>query len=99
MVLPAGCGGSGRQAGYLDRGRLEDAVRREVEQSLMTSSPREPGAASATHVRSVECERLRGTGFRCRITLGNGARTTWDISVAGDGRRYTVERTGAGVPP
>src|SRR2546423_7762697 len=60
MVLPAGCGGSGRAAGYLDRGRLEDAVRLRIEPGLMTSSPRQPGAGAPTHLPDVPGQPPRG---------------------------------------
>jgi hypothetical protein len=92
MVLAAGCGGSRRAAGFLDRERLEGAVRLRVEQGLMTSSPRQRGARSPTHVRQVDCEPSGDRRFRCTAVLATGARTSWSVLVAADGRTFSVER-------
>jgi hypothetical protein len=88
MLLPA-CGG-GAQPGYRDVRRLEPAVRRVLEQRLMTSAPRQSGSRTPTHIQRVRCGDRRGGAFRCVALLGNGSRLAVRVLVSADGKRFAV---------
>jgi hypothetical protein len=87
MVLAAGCGSA---RGYHDEHRLETAVRRTLEQRLMTSAPRQSGAASATHIRRIQCRHLGGRDYRCAARLGDASMLTVRVRVSADGRRFRL---------
>jgi hypothetical protein len=72
LVL-AGCGGSSRPA-VTRVPRIEQAVRSQLERSLMTSQPRtEQGSRAATHVRRIRCARSSGNAFSCEVTFADGS--------------------------
>jgi hypothetical protein len=88
MLLVAGCGGGSSQPGFRDPDRLADAVRREVEQRLMTQAPRQGSARSATHIERIRCEHVDGNRYVCRGVLGNGVKLDLDVVVSRDGRDF-----------
>jgi hypothetical protein len=89
MVLVAGCGGSG-QPGFRDPGRLASAVRRSLEQRLMTSEPRQESARTATHVARLGCDHVAGNRYVCRGVLGNGTKLDVDVVVSKDGKSFRI---------
>jgi hypothetical protein len=91
MLLVAGCGGS-RQPGFRDPDRLAGAVRRMLEQGLMTRAPRQPSAQAATHVRQLRCAHVEGDRYACDGTLGDGSKLDVDVVVSSDGKTFRVER-------
>ena len=87
MVLAVGCGSA---RGYRDEHRLETAVRRTLEQRLMTSAPRQSGSASATHIARIRCRHVAGSDFRCVARLGDKSTLTVPVHVSADGRRFRI---------
>jgi hypothetical protein len=87
MLLLAACGSA---RGFRDARRLEPAVRRELEQRLMTAAPRQSGSASATHIRRIACRKVGDRDFRCVARLGDGTRLTVPVRVSADGRRFRL---------
>ena len=91
MLLVGGCGGSSRPS-FRDPGRLALAVRRSLEQGLMTQEPREPSARTPTHVARLRCRHLSGDRYACTGVRGDGSKLSLDIVVSGDGTSFRLVR-------
>jgi hypothetical protein len=89
MLLVAGCGGSS-PPGFRDPDRLAAAVRREVEQRLMTREPRQGSTRTATHVERLDCEHVAGDRYVCHGVFGNGSKADFGVVVSEDGKTFRL---------
>jgi hypothetical protein len=89
MLLAAGCGGSS-QPGFRDPERLATAVRRSVEQRLMTQEPRQGSTHAATHLERVRCEHVVGDRYVCRGVFGDGFKVDLDVVVSENGKEFRL---------